>query len=226
MDVDRLWGAVIVSCQAEPGSPLRGPAFMAAMAQAAELGGARGIRAEGVDDIAAIRAVTDLPLIGIRKASRDTSAVYITPGFDDAKDLVAAGADVIATDGTPRSRPHGERLTDLIRRVHELGVTVMADVDSLESARYAAAAGADLVATTLSGYTRDDLPPKGPDVQLVRELVAAQRVPVVAEGRFWTPDQVSAAFDAGAYAVVVGTAITSPLHITRRFVAATPTRNQ
>lgn len=216
-------GAIVVSCQAARGNPLRGPGFMAAMAKAAEMGGARGIRAEGVADVAAIRSGCRLPIIGIRKVQRGMSPVFITPGFADARDLVAAGADIIATDGTPRPRPGGERLADLIRRVHdELNVPVMADVDTVDSGAFAVDAGADVIATTLSGYTDDGRAPEGPDLQLVHDLAARHRVPVVAEGRFWSPDEVAAAFAAGAHAIVVGTAITSPMHITRRFVAAAP----
>ncbi|MER6948212.1 N-acetylmannosamine-6-phosphate 2-epimerase [Nonomuraea sp. NPDC000554] len=223
MILDKLRGAVVVSCQAPEGNPLRTPAHMAAMARAAELGGARGIRAEGAADIAAIKARCALPVIGIRKIHREGCPVFITPTFDDAVALAGAGADLIAADGTERPRPGGETLPELIRRVHdELGVPVMADVDSLESGLFAADSGADLIATTLSGYTGSDHHPDEPDLELVRALSETQPVPVVAEGRIWSPDHVAGAFAAGAFAVVVGTAITNPVDITRRFVAAVP----
>lgn len=213
---------LVVSCQAAEGNPLHGPQFMAAMAAAAAAGGAVGLRAEGAGDIAAIVAATGLPVIGIRKTARPPGGgVFITPSFTDAELVVGAGASIVATDGTPRARPDGHDLETLIRRIHdELGVPVMADVDNLESGRYAEQAGADLLGTTLSGYTDPGTVPSEPDIELIAALVSASLLPVIAEGRFWTPEAVEQAFAAGAYAVVVGTAITNPLAITRRFVSA------
>lgn len=214
-------GALVVSCQADPGTPLDSPAAMALMAQAAEAGSAGGIRANGPQDVAAIRAVTRLPIIGLHKVG-DRTGVFITPTYDAAVGIVAAGADLIAVDGTLRPRPDGQRLDQQITRIHdELGVPVMADVDSFEAGLAARDAGADLVATTLSGYT-DGSPSAGPDVELVSRLAARLDCPVVAEGRIRTPDDVRTMFAAGAYAVVVGHAITDPLDLTARLVAAIP----
>lgn len=208
-------GSVIVSCQALPESPFHGPAGMTLMARAAALGGAGGIRANGADDIAAIHAALDLPILGISKTG-DPDGVYITPTFASAAPLVAAGAAVVGLDATLRPRP--EPLPELIARIHdELGVPVLADIDSLPAGVAAAAAGADLVATTLSGYTGGPVP-DAPDVELIRSLAEELDRPVVAEGRYVTPGDVSAAFEAGATAVVVGTAITNPTAITRRLV--------
>lgn len=217
---------LVVSCQAADDNPLRGPQFMAAMAAAAAAGGAVGLRAEGADDIAAVAAATGLPVIGIRKTGRSASGgVFITPGYSDAELVVAAGASIVATDGTARPRPDGHDLKTLIRRIHdELGVPVMADVDNLESGRHAEEAGADVLATTLSGYTGTGAVPSGPDIELIATLVRTSPLPVIAEGRYWTPEAVARAFAAGAYAVVVGTAITNPLAITRRFIAALDAR--
>lgn len=216
-------GTLVVSCQAGPENPLYGPAGMALMAQAAEAGGAGGIRANGPADVAAIRAVTDLPIIGIHKVG-DPAGVFITPTYDAAAGVVAAGADLIALDGTLRPRPDGQRLADQIARIHtELGVPVMADVDTLEAGLAARDAGADLVATTLSGYTNGRTP-TGPDVELVRQLVAKLDCPVVAEGRIRTPEDVRSVCDAGAYAVVVGHAITNPMDLTARLAGAIPAR--
>lgn len=218
MDIETFRGGIIVSCQARPGSPVYGPHHMAAMAKAAELGGARGIRANGAEDIEAIKRSTSLPVIGISKVGRDRNPVYITPRFEDARSIAAAGADLIATDGTLRPRPDGGSLPELIARIHgELGLQVMADVDSVEAGRAAAEAGADIVATTLSGYT-SGVTPELPDIALVAALVRETGVPVIAEGRYWTPEQLLLAFAAGAHAVVVGTAITNPMAITQRFV--------
>lgn len=213
---------LVVSCQAAAGNPLRGPHFMAAMAKAAAAAGAAGIRAEGAEDVAAVQAATGLPVIGIRKTGNSVSNdVYITPTYADAESIVAAGASIVATDGTARPRPDGNDLATLIKQVHDrLGVPVMADVDSVESGRYAYESGADLLASTLSGYTGPDIVPDGPDIDLVAALVRATPLPVVAEGRIREPGEARAAFAAGAFAVVVGTAVTNPMAITRRFVTA------
>jgi N-acylglucosamine-6-phosphate 2-epimerase len=198
---------------------------MALMARAAEAGGARGIRANGADDVAAIRAVTTLPIIGINKLG-DPGGVFITPTFESAVGIVAAGADLIALDGTTRPRPDGQTLHRQIERIHdELGVPVVADVDTLDAGLAARDAGADLVATTLSGYTEASTSANGPDVELVRQLAARLDCPVIAEGRIRTDEDVRAVCDAGAYAVVVGTAITNPMQITAHLAGAIPRRN-
>jgi N-acylglucosamine-6-phosphate 2-epimerase len=216
-------GSLVVSCQAGPGNPFQAPEPMALMARAAEAGGAAAIRANGASDVAAIRAVTRLPIIGLNKVG-DPDGVYITPTFESAVGIVEAGADLVALDGTLRPRPDGAELADQIGRIHrELGVPVLADVDTLEAGLAAREAGADLVATTLSGYTNGRVP-VGPDVELVRQLVAKLDCPVVAEGRIRTPDDVRAVCEAGAYAVVVGYAITNPMDITARLVGAIPRR--
>lgn len=213
---------LIVSCQARVDNPLHGPVHMAAMARAAEAGGAAGLRANGADDVAAIRAASTLPIIGIAKRWTDGFEVYITPSFADASAIAAAGADWIALDATPRRRD-GEPVAALIARIRrELGRPVFADVSTVEEGVAAARAGADAVATTLAGYTPHSRKTSGPDFELIRELVAAIAVPVVAEGRFWSPDEVAQAFALGARAVVVGTAITNPREITRRFARAVP----
>jgi N-acylglucosamine-6-phosphate 2-epimerase len=215
-------GALVVSCQARADNPLHGPVHMAAMACAAEAGGARGIRANGADDIAAIRAVTALPIIGIAKVWDDRFPVYITPGFAQAAEIARAGAGIIGLDATLRPRD-GEPVERLIGRIRsELGREVFADIATLEEGRAAHAAGATYVATTLSGYTEETASRRatGPDLDLLSALVAELPVPIVAEGRFDTPDLVAEAFKRGAYAVVVGTAITNPREITKKFVQA------
>jgi N-acylglucosamine-6-phosphate 2-epimerase len=211
--------SIVVSCQPGAGSPLRGPQAMALLAQAAVAGGAAAIRANGVGDIAAIRrAVVGIPILGINKIG-DPRGVFITPTVGSAAEIVAAGADAIALDGTLRPRPDGQTLSGQIAQIKQLmPIEVMADVDSLEAGVAAREAGADLVATTLSGYTGNGVP-ADPDIELVARLVAAVDCPVVAEGRYWSAEQVQAAFDAGAHAVVIGAAITNPMAITRRFVA-------
>lgn len=215
-------GALVVSCQARADNPLHGPVYMSAMAQAAEAGGAKGIRANGAADVVAIRAVTALPIIGIAKVWDDRFPVYITPGFEQAEQIAKAGADIIGLDATPRPR-NGEPVERLIGRIRtELGKEVFADIATLEEGRVAHAAGATYVATTLAGYTEETASRKseGPDLELLSALVAEIPAPIVAEGRFDTPELVAEAFRRGAHAVVVGTAITNPREITRRFVQA------
>jgi N-acylglucosamine-6-phosphate 2-epimerase len=217
-----LPAGIVISCQATPPNPLAGPEGMSLMARAAAAGGAVGIRANGAADIAAIRAVTDLPIIGINKVGRGEHPVYITPTIAAARAVAAAGCRLLAIDATLRPRPDGGTVEQLIRAIHdELRLPVMADVDDVEAGLAAAAAGADLVATTLSGYTggrSSDLP----DIALVEALSGRAGVPIVAEGRYWGPEAVGAAFQAGAYAVVVGTAVTNPMAITQRMVRAVP----
>lgn len=213
---------LIVSCQARADNPLHGPVPMAAMARAAAQGGAVAIRANGADDIEAIRAAVTLPIIGIWKRQDPGSDVTITPDFAAAEAVARAGADVIAIDATARPRP-GDALARLIARIRdELGKPVFADVATEAEGFAAAALGVACVATTLAGYTAYSAAGDGPDIALVAALAAKLNVPVVAEGRFADPDHVAAAFIAGAHAVVVGTAITNPREITRRFARAVP----
>ena len=212
---------LIVSCQARPGWPLRDSAIMAAMARAAEVGGACAIRADAPQDIAAIRAAVDLPIIGLWKQDVPGYEIYITPTLSAAMGVHAAGAAIVALDATLRPHPEGRSMANLIAAVKaESGALVMADISTLEEGIAAAEAGADLISTTLSGYTPYSPHLDGPDLELVRGLSQAISAPVVAEGRIRTPDEARAALDAGAYAVVVGTAITRPEAITERFARA------
>jgi N-acylglucosamine-6-phosphate 2-epimerase len=216
-----LEGGLVVSAQAPEGSPLRETSHMVAMARAAEAGGAVGIRAEGGPDIAAIRAAVALPIIGLRKRRVPGSEVYITPELADAHETAAAGADILAVDATLRARPGGLSSGDFIAAVaRELSQPMLADVDSIEAGVAAREAGAAAVATTLAGYTGPAPPPAEPDLELVARLAAELDCPVLAEGRYGSPDLVRAALEAGAFAVVVGAAITDPLALTRRFAAA------
>lgn len=209
---------LIVSCQARADNPLHGPLFMGAMALAAAQAGAIAIRANGPEDVAAAKAA-GLPVIGINKVFSKTSAVYITPDFASAEILAQAGADIIALDCTPRPRV-GDAPEILVRRIRdELGLPVFADIATLQEGLAAAEMGADYVATTLSGYTADTEPrPETPDLDLVAGLAARLSVPVIAEGRYNTPELARQAIDMGAHAVVVGTMITNPREIARRFV--------
>lgn len=212
-------GRLIVSCQARKDNPLHGPLFMGAMALAARDGGAAAIRANGVDDVKAVKAA-GLPVIGIDKVFDERVPVYITPTFAACDGLAEAGADVIALDATPRERI-GDAPAALIRHITEtLRLEAFCDISTLEEGLAAADMGATYVATTLSGYTdytkRED---DAPDYALIEALAARLDIPVIAEGRFSTPERARRALDCGAHAVVVGTAITNPREITRGFVS-------
>jgi N-acylglucosamine-6-phosphate 2-epimerase len=193
---------------------------MSAIARAAELGGAAGIRAEGVADIRAIKDAVSVPVVGLVKRDLPNSPVRITPSLDDARAVADAGADVVAVDATVRARPDGMATHDFLAALAaELETPLLADVDSFEAGVAARTAGADAVATTLSGYTGDGGAPEHPDLELVERLAAELDCPLLAEGRYSTPGEVAAAFEAGAFAVVVGAAITDPTALTRRLAA-------
>ncbi len=213
---EKLRDQLIVSCQAPEGDVFHGPDSMVRFAVAARLGGAAGIRANGVADITAIRGAVDLPIIGIQKIPFPDGGWLITASFEAAKSLVAAGADIIALDCTRRGQQLGA--LNRIRRIRvELGVPVMADVATLDEALAAQQAGADLVATTLRGYTAETAEVRAFDPGFVRLLAEKLEAPIVTEGRIHTPEQAREALRAGSFAVVVGTAITAPREITRRF---------
>ena len=188
------------------------------MAVAAQIGGAVAIRANTPVDIRAIRNVVNLPLIGLYKAG--TADVYVTPTVQHALAIVEAGADVVAIDATLRPRPNGDTFREQVEAVHAHGRLVLADVSTLEEGIRAAEQGADFVATTLAGYTPYSRQLAEPDFMLLRELVEALQLPVIAEGRIQTPQQARVALDFGAVAVVVGSAITRPQLITAAFVRA------
>ncbi|MDV3124161.1 N-acetylmannosamine-6-phosphate 2-epimerase [Mycobacterium sp. 21AC1] len=223
--IQALAGGLIVSCQAYPGEPLRHPETMAQMAEAVVAGGAIAIRAQGLADISFIKGRTAVPLIGLWKDGRD--GVFITPTLRHATAVRDAGADIVALDGTRRPRPDGLTLAETIRGLRASAPTlVMADCASLDDALGAHDAGADIIGTTLAGYTGDRSPTDGPDLELLAQLVThLPEIPIVAEGRVHTPAQARAALDAGAYAVVVGTAITHPTTITGWFRQALTASN-
>ncbi|TMV48168.1 N-acetylmannosamine-6-phosphate 2-epimerase [Paenibacillus mesophilus] len=207
---------LIVSCQALPGEPLYWQGTMARMALAAEQGGAIGIRANGPDDIREIKAAVKLPVIGLLKRDIPGSDIYITPELVDVQAIIDAGADVVAMDMTNRE-DRAERVVELIRHCHEAGVAVMADISTLEEGLLAESLGADLISTTMSGYTPYSPKQEGPDLELVRQLAKQLKKPLVAEGRIWSPAEAVEALEAGAEYVVVGGAITRPQFITQKY---------
>ena len=216
--LDAIRSGLVVSCQAHGDHPLRDPAIMGAMAGCAEIGGAAGIRADGPQDIAEIKRRVSVPVIGIYKVPLGEERFLITPTLDDARAIVEAGADLVALEATFENRPDDDELEGLIRGIREdLGVPVMADVSVFDEGDRAWELGADLVGTTLSGYTRASLDAEKPDLTLVQRL-SGSGVRVACEGHVATPEQAADAFSRGAWCVVVGAAITDPVSITARFV--------
>ncbi|CAH0118179.1 MULTISPECIES: N-acetylmannosamine-6-phosphate 2-epimerase [unclassified Paenibacillus] len=216
---DRIRKGLIVSCQALENEPLYGAETMAKMAKSAAVGGAVAIRANGSQDIAAIKSVTNLPIIGIIKRDYQDSDVYITPTLEEIRQLMEVGVDLIALDATRRPRPNGETLESLIAYMKERGQKVMADISTLEEGLYAASLGVDCVSTTLSGYTPYSPQQPDPDYALVKEAAERLTIPVFAEGKIHTPSQAAQMLMIGAHAVVVGSAITRPQLITERYAA-------
>jgi len=210
-------GDLIVSCQADAESPFVAPEFIRAFALAAVQGGARGLRLEGAANIRAVRGVTALPIIGLVKRRGAFRHVYITPEPADVAAVAEAGADIVAFDATLRERPVG--VTELVREANARGLVALADIATVADAEHALAAGADMVSTTLSGYTDSSPQGDGPDFELISAL-AARGIRPLAEGRIRTPAEAAEALRRGALAVVVGGAITRPEVLTARFVGA------
>lgn len=218
----KIKGGLIVSCQALSTEPLCDPYIMAKMAYAAKLGGAVGIRANTIIDIAAIKKTVDLPIIGIIKSVYDDSDVYITPTMKEVDELVNAGCEIIATDATKRIRPNGETLEDFFVNVRKKypNQLFMADTSCFEEGKTAAELGFDLIGTTMSGYTPYTKGRELPDLELIKKYSSELDKPIIAEGGIWTPDDLKNVYKNGAFSAVCGTAITRPMDITKRFVKA------
>lgn len=215
---------MIVSCQAAEGDPLDDTAALSRIAASVLRGGAHGLRAEGIANIRAFRELTGKPIIGISKRYHHDQ-VFITPDFASAQAVAAAGASIIAVDCTDRDAPFREPWPVLVRRIRgQLDLPVLADIATAAEAWQAIAAGADAVATTLAGYTPASSSLVGVAWELLATLVRDSPVPVVLEGRVETPADFRRALDMGAYAVVVGTAITRPEKITAKFAAVSSQR--
>ena len=222
--LEKIKRTVIVSVQAMPSEPLYDEKCMAAMMKSTLNGGAGGLRVAGVRDIKNAKKLSSVPVIGITKPDKIPQnykeIVYITPTIKDVLDVIHAGADIVAFDGTQRIRPHNEKIEDLIRYIHINKKIAMADISTAEEGLLAQKAGADVLSTTLAGYTLESKssPQNEPDFKLLEELVNSAKIPVILEGRIWTPEQVDKAFELGAHSVVIGSAITRPQLITKRFV--------
>ena len=218
--VEGLAGRLIVSVQAYPGEPMRDPHTIAAVAQSCVIGGAAAIRVQGIQDIRATAVAVNVPVIGLVKEGEE--GVYITPTLELAVACAEAGAQIVAIDATARPRPDGLTFADVVSGLKEKypDVLVMADCGSVDDCVRAEADGADLIGTTLGGYTADREKTVGPDFDFAKEAIAACSKPVVVEGRVHTLEQAAAVMKLGAHAVCVGTAITHPSTITGWFAAA------
>jgi putative N-acetylmannosamine-6-phosphate epimerase/predicted NBD/HSP70 family sugar kinase len=216
----RLKEGLVVSCQAAPGDPLEDTDTIRRIARAVAAAGAAGLRVNSPEHIAAIRKDSTLPIIGIQKRYTH-GAIHITPDFAAAAELAAAGASVIALDCTERTWPDGEPWRITIERIHrELELPVMADIATLEEALAAAAAGADMVGTTLHGYTERTCMNHSFNWSLLADMVSRIQVPVIAEGHISSPEEATRALSVGAWCVIVGSAITRPATIATTFIRA------
>jgi putative N-acylglucosamine-6-phosphate 2-epimerase len=226
----KIKGKLIVSCQALPGEPLyiKNGTMMPLMAVAAKQAGAAGIRTNSKRDVEEIRKVVDLPIIGLIKKSYDGFPQYITVTMKEIDELVEAKADIIALDCTMRERPEAKTINEFIKKIKEKypDILLMADISTFEEGINAEKAGVDFVGTTLSGYTPYSKKSDGPDFNLVENLAKTLRIPVIAEGKVHEPKQAKKMLELGAFAVVVGGAITRPLEIAQRFVKEIDTVNQ
>jgi N-acylglucosamine-6-phosphate 2-epimerase len=215
--LERLHGGLIVSVQAEPSSLLNTPETIALLGRVAVANGAVGIRAEGAERLGAMRRAVDVPIIGIVKRAYEGYEPYITATEREIAEVVAAGAEIVAFDATERARPDGRTVEQAIASIRARGALAMADCATPRDVRRAAAAGAQIVGTTLCGYTQATRGTKLPALALVRECMASGAF-AICEGGVATPDDVRAALASGADAVVVGTAITNVDVLVRRFV--------
>jgi len=216
----QLKGGLIVSCQAREGWAMHGSSIMAAFAKAAEEGGAVGIRANGEEDVRAISQKVKLPIIGIKKVWDEDMRVFITPDLDSAKRIIDAGASIVAMDGTKRERPNGETLSFIIKELRRVypDVLIMADISTFGEGVYASGCGADIVSTTLCGYTPQTSEIKGINFDLIEQLVKNVPKPIIAEGRIHTKEDALKILKMRCHSIVVGTAITRPEIITSWFV--------
>ena len=220
--LEKIKDGLIVSCQALEDEPLHSSFIMSRMAYAAMLGGACGIRANSINDIIEIKKLVPLPLIGIIKKEYADSPVYITPTMDEVDALAGCGCEIIAMDATDRPRPKGETLTAFFANTRKKypKQLFMADCATYEEGMAAAAIGFDLIGTTLCGYTESSKHDSVPNYEMMSSLVKNCNKPVIAEGNIWTVEQLQLAKKSGIHAVVVGSVITRPMLITKRFVNA------
>lgn len=220
--IKSLKNKVIVSVQAMPNEPLYKEDCMFAMMQSVVNGGTSALRVAGARDVKNAKTL-GIPVIGLTKPDglpeNWKEIVYITPTLKEVNELIDAGADVVAFDGTRRPRPNNCTLQEIVSRVKSANRYAMADIATYDEAMYCAELGVDIISTTLSGYTQESLSDSDtPDFELLQKIVENTDVPVILEGRIWEPSQVDKAFELGAHCVVIGSAITRPQLITKRFI--------
>lgn len=201
-------GSLIVSVQARPDSALRKPDILSAIAQEVVKGGAAAVRIQGIETIAAVSKVVDVPIIGLIKTERYGFDTYITTTSDEVEAIKYAGADCVAIDATNRARP--ESVAALFATAKEVGLEIFADIATPEEGRQAHELGANYVATTMAGYTAQREATVGPDFELLAQLVSELSAPVILEGRVSSAAHIKQAFELGAHAVVIGRAVTAP----------------
>ncbi len=215
--LEQLHHNLVVSCQADQGMPLRHPDHLVALAKTVVLGGAAGLRVEGVEVIASVkRALPDVPLIGLIKDG-PAGRVFITPTLDHVRQALDAGADIVAVDGTTRSRPDGRSLRESVDLIHHRGRLCLGDIADEGDAIYAVESGVDAIATTLYGYTEETISQDTPPYSLLTKLVGQLDWPIIAEGHIRSPEDLRRVIDTGIYCAIVGTAITRPEVITKWF---------
>ncbi|MGA1329275.1 MAG: N-acetylmannosamine-6-phosphate 2-epimerase [Candidatus Nanopelagicales bacterium] len=209
---------LIVSCQVPDGTPIDTPEFISAQAKTVLQAGAIGIRAQGVANVKAVAAAVSVPIIGLIKRYSESSLIHITPEIEDVLELEKVGADIVAIDATGRLRENAVSFPAFMEELRRrTDVAILADVDTVEAAIQAEALGCDAIATTLSGYTEAPAP-KLPNIKLISDITQRVKIPVIAEGGFSKPEHVMQAFQAGAWSVCIGTAITNPYLLTKSFV--------
>ena len=220
--IKSLKGKIVVSVQAMPSEPLYKEECMKAMMESVVNGGAGALRVAGERDVKNAKTF-NLPVIGLTKPEKLPDnwkdVVYITPSLDEVQKLINADADIIAFDGTSRPRPNSCTLEQIITEIHSAKKLAMADISTLEEGINCANLGADIISTTLAGYTtQSENMNDTPDFELLKDLVETTDKPIILEGRIWEPEDVKKAFELGAHCVVIGSAITRPQLITKRFV--------
>ena len=208
--------SLIASCQPIPNGPLDNPAFVLASAKASLIGGAKALRIEGFKNLKIIKKNINIPVIGIKKRISDKYPIIITPLLSDVEKIASLGADIIAFDSTERERPFS--IDQIITKIHSYKKIAMADCSSIKDAMIALDNGADIIATTLSGYTENKRVPKNPDFKLLNLFIKKFNIPVIAEGRFNNPNFFKRAIYMGAHSVVVGTALNRIELITESFL--------
>ena len=228
MKITELKKGLIVSCQATAEEPMRDSAIMGRFALAAQIGGAVGVRMNGVADILAARQLIAIPTVGLIKHTYPGYWCYITPTLRDVEAVYATGSEIVAVDACKLSKPGNVSAAELLSSIKKEfpDILLMADVSTCDEGLRAVDAGADLVSTTLAGYTEythhNDgdkiMELQAPDISLVASLAEKLKVPVVAEGRYWDDQLAAKAFQAGAHNVVIGAGITRPQIITRKIV--------